>query len=249
MTFAWKKWTIRLVDLLLLVYLGFAVSSFNNPADQASVCTQVNIEMKDGNTDGFMDAKELKELLQEKKLYPLNRPMRYIDVRRLEAEIKKCAFINDVQCYKTQDGHVCINVEQQLPVLRIKSQNGEDYYIDREGRVMRNEKYSSDLIVATGSISQDYARKVLAPLALIINGDALWSNQIVQIYVRPSGNIVLVPRVGDHIIELGKAENVREKLDRLDLFYRKGLNRVGWDRYEKISVEFKNQIICTKKKI
>ena len=39
----------------------------------------------------------------------------------------------------------------------------------------------------------------------------------------------------------------QEKFEKLKTFYEKGLNQVGWNKYSRISLEFNNQIICTKK--
>ena len=64
----------------------------------------------------------------------------------------------------------------------------------------------------------------------------------------PDKNIELVPRVGDHVIYLGKLDDFEQKLKRVKVFYEKGLNKVGWNKYSRISVEFDNQIICTKKR-
>ena len=40
-----------------------------------------------------------------------------------------------------------------------------------------------------------------------------------------------------------------KKLQRLRKFYKYGLSHAGWDRYERINLEFDNQIICKKRKI
>lgn len=243
----WKKWIIRILDLLLLVYLGFAVSSFNNPDDHASVCTKVNIEIADDSTDGFLSPKEIKNILEQKKLYPLNNPMRYVDTRRIETELKSSSFVKDVQCYKTQDGHVCIRLTQLLPIVRIQSIKGDDYYVDDNGRIMRNDKYAADLIVATGHITKEYAQKKLASIVRYINHSELWNSQVEQLYVLPDGTIEMIPRVGDHVVYLGEPEHIQEKLERLDLFYQNVLNKVGWNKYRYINLEFDNQIICKKK--
>ena len=42
-------------------------------------------------------------------------------------------------------------------------------------------------------------------------------------------------------------ENMEEKFRKLKTFYHEGLNHVGWNKYSRISIEFSNQIICTKK--
>ena len=70
---------------------------------------------------------------------------------------------------------------------------------------------------------------------------------IEQINVTPKQELELVPRVGSHILFLGKAEDYNEKFRKLQTFYEKVLSQVGWNKYERISVEFNNQIICTKK--
>ena len=87
----------------------------------------------------------------------------------------------------------------------------------------------------------------LYQFALFLQKNKFWDAQIEQINVLKGREVELVPRVGDHIVFLGKIDNYENKLERLKEFYRKGLNKVGWNKYDRISVEFGNQIICTKK--
>ena len=75
----------------------------------------------------------------------------------------------------------------------------------------------------------------------------LTPEQVEQIHVTPKQEIVLVPRIGNHIIEIGKADNLEKKLAKLEEFYKEGLNKVGWNKYNKINIEFDKQVICTKK--
>ena len=72
--------------------------------------------------------------------------------------------------------------------------------------------------------------------------NSFWNAQIEQIHVLPGKNIELVPRVGDHLIYLGKIAGFEKKLKRVKAFYERGLNQVGWNKYSRISVEFDNQI-------
>ena len=74
-----------------------------------------------------------------------------------------------------------------------------------------------------------------------------WDAQIEQIYICADQTVELVPRVGDHLIYLGELKDYDRKLDRLKEFYQKALNKVGWNKYSRINVEFDNQIICTKR--
>ena len=82
---------------------------------------------------------------------------------------------------------------------------------------------------------------------MFLKENPFWNAQIQQINVTASKELELVPRVGEHIIFMGKPGNYENKFDRLKTFYKKGLNQVGWNKYSRISLEFENQIICTKK--
>ena len=248
MTFNWKKSAIIAIDTLLAVYLLLAITAFNRPDERASVCTQVKINISDGIVDGFLNADEVKYMLQQSKKYPLAQPMSDISTRSIEETLKQSPFVETAECYKTESGHICIDLTQRLPVVRVKAENGDDYYIDDEGRVMSNTRYVSDLVVATGHINRNYAQKVLTRIGNSIVHDKFWRNQIEQLHVLNDGSIEMVPRVGEHIIYLGAPSNIQRKLERLQKFYQYGLSQAGWNKYSYISLEFDNQIICKKKK-
>lgn len=244
----WKKVILIILDTVLAVYLLFAVTSFNRLDDKAIVCSQVKIEIKDDVVNGFLNADEIKRLLVRQNAYPLAKPMADIDVRHIEEVLKTNPFISDAQSYKTQSGLVIISLAQRTPVLHIKADTGDDYYIDSKGGYMANMKYCSDIIVATGNINRRYASKVLAKVGNAILADKFWQNQIEQLHVLADGTIEMAPRVGEHIVYLGQPVDIGKKLHRLEMFYRYGLSQAGWNKYSHINMAFDNQIICKKKK-
>lgn len=247
MKFNWKRALVIAFDLLVAVYLLLAVTAFNKPDDTVKVCSEVKIDISDDIIDGFLNADEIKSFLQRKNLYPLGKPIQDINIRKIEETLQHSPFVDRVQCYKTYNGQVHITLTQRMPLIRVKAENGEDYYIDNHGGIMPNTKYTTDLIIATGNIDRRYARKVLTPMGNHIIKDKFWQNQIVQLNVLPDSSVEIVPRVGEHIIYLGQPHHVSKKLKRLEKFYKYGLNRIGWNKYSYISLEFDNQIICKKK--
>ena len=207
----WKKTLVVVVDFLLAVYLIFAITSFNEPVDgNELVCNQVKIDIKDAVVDGFLNANEIKSILQRANIYPLSLPMDRIDAREIEEVLKSSPFVNDAQCYKTQSGSVCIQLTQRTPVMRVKAENGDDYYVDNHGGVMPNTKYCSEIMIATGKVNRQYACKVLTKLGNTIVNDKFWRNQIVQVNVLADGTVELVPRVGEHIIYIGYPNELPE---------------------------------------
>ena len=253
-----KNTIIALLDVLLAVYLIFAITSFSKPAKTAVVCKKCNIMIADENTNGFLKADDVTKILKNSKLMPVGKAFDGISTRAIEDKLKSMPFVKTAQCYKTQNGDVTINITQRLPLLRIKSEKGEDYYIDERGGVMPNSNYVSDLIIATGHIDKHYAIDYLMPMAELIMENDLWSNMFEQINVTEKNGIELVPRVGDHVIFLGSlpvdkdtlqrkqaiSKFLNTKLSRLDKFYKHGLSKAGWNRYDYINLEFDNQIIC-----
>lgn len=257
----WKKSALVLVDIALAVYLAMAITAFNKPDETSKVCTKVIIKIQDERTNGFITGQEIKKRLTSCKLYPYQKPMRYVDSRRIEETLKQSPFVKTAECYKTQDGHVYITITQRMPMVRVKAANGDDYYLDDNDCVMPNSSYTSDLIIATGNISKTFAVNYISPLGKCLMASDFWKNQIEQVNVLPNYGIELVPRVGNHVICLGSlpqsksakernrliTEFVSRKLERLEKFYRYGLSQAGWNKYSYINLEFDNQIICKRR--
>ncbi len=234
-----------LLLLILAVYLGLAVTVFNNP-EMRQHCTAVDVVVKDSDVAGFITPSEIRMLLREAKVYPIGKKMNGIDCGQIETVLAKNPFIDNVTSYKTAGGHVYVTVSQRLPVMRIIADNGDNYYIDTRGKIMPHMHYSADLVVATGKITQKYAHAKLLPLGKLLKYDKFWDNQIEQINVDSAGNVELYPRVGEHVIYIGKPIRVSQKLKRLKTFYSQVLSQVGWNKYSKIDLEYDNQIICKK---
>lgn len=247
MTINWKNTALVLVDMVLAVYLVLAITAFNCPDESSNVCHEVNIHIEDGSVKGFLDQEEIKTLLQRARCYPVGDQMSNVDVRVIEEQLQKNPFVKNAQCYKTQTGHVNITVEQRLPVIRVKADNGDDYYVDEHGNIMPNTHFASNLVVATGAIHHKYAQKVLKDIGCYLLNTPLWGCQVEQLNVLADGSIEMVPRVGDHIVYLGSPSNLERKLERLEKFYKYGLSKAGWNKYSYINVEFDNQIICKKR--
>ena len=156
--------------------------------------------------------------------------------------------IDEAECYKTPSGKVCVEVTQRIPILRVMSSNGQNYYLDNKGTVMPPEaKCVAHRVIVTGNVEKSFAMKDLYKFGVFLHNNKFWDALIEQIHVLPDRNIELVPRVGDHLVYLGKLDNFEDKLARLKEFYKKGLNQVGWNKYSRINLEFSNQIICTKR--
>ncbi len=243
------------------VYILLAVGWLNEPAPEVTTCHEVTITIADENTNGFLSAEEIKTILKRNGLYPLKKDLAQVCPRDIEDLLMRTPFVNTAQCHKTKHGAVNICVTQRLPLIRVKDDRGGDYYLDDKGGIMPHSAYTADLIVATGRITEQYAKTYLTCLANTIMADELWRRQVVQINVLDNQGVELVPRVGAHVVYLGTmpqaktsterrqqvAAYAQSRLQRLEKFYKYGLSQAGWNMYSYINMEFDNQIICKKK--
>lgn len=235
--------------LLLLLgmtgYLIFVVITFSTHQD-VSQCKSVNIVIADSTQATLITAVDVEQMLRKNGLYPLGWAMKDISPLNIEKRLNADPFIEQTLCVKTPGQNVQVTVKQRLPLLRILSESGDDYYLDNKGFRMAARGYEADLAVVTGHVNDQFAKTHLVELGRILHKDPFWQAQIQQINVAPNHDLDLIMRVGDQIVHLGKPESISRKLRNLRAFYEKVLPQVGWHRYKAISVAYGNQVIGIK---
>ena len=241
-----KRIFISCILFLTAIYFAVAVTVLHCKHDQR-IAKDLELTIADSSSYRFICNQEVQSLLKKKKIHPVGKSESEINIRQLEDEITKHPFVQKAECYLTAGGKVRIDISQRVPLIRIMSGNGDDYYIDSEGKIMPAGKKPVHVAIATGYIDRKFAQKELFKLGKFLHDDPFWNSQVQQINITPKKEIELVPKAGDHIIFLGKPEEIETKFNKLRIFYKEALNRVGWNKYDRISIEFDNQIICTKK--
>jgi len=90
--------------------------------------------------------------------------------------------------------------------------------------------------------------KQLITLINTIREDEFWNAQIAQLDIDSKMRITIYPQVGDERIEFGRPENVDTKLTKLMIFYKEILPRMGWNKYDRVNLEYEGQIVAEKMK-
>jgi DNA-binding Lrp family transcriptional regulator len=94
------------------------------------------------------------------------------------------------------------------------------------------------------------AKEFDAMVAMIrhIRRESFLSADVAQIIATGGRSSVLqlaiIPRSVNATVDLGTTENLERKLATLRRFYDKGLSRIGWDKYSKISLRYDGQVVC-----
>lgn len=242
-----KKIILIIALLVVTTYLVIAMTHFNlHPEGQT--CKSVEVIIKDTSDIDLLTKTGIIQTIKRHGINMIGQKMDKINTRSLELLSRKFPLVRNVECYKTLGGKIRFLVTQRLPVLHVINNAGENYYIDDTGfQIPADSRIIAYRPIVTGIVNTQFAINFLYKLGIYIYYDPFWQALIEQINILPGWNIELVPRIGNHIIYLGSLENFEKKMDRLRLFYEKGLNKVGWNKYSRISLEFDNQIICSKK--
>ena len=241
-----KKIIFILIAVSLLAYLLIAVIYLNPKGKGETICNKVSVGIIDKQVNWSVKEIEIVRLLEKANIYPVGKKMAEIDTKKIEQLLEKNNLIKQAECYKTISGGIKITVRHRTPILMVFTAI-RNYYIDTEGKILFvPANFSAYVPVATGNIDDEFAQKQLYEFVLFLQKNKFWNEQIEQIYVDANKEIELTPRVGNHQILLGKIENYPENLAKLKLFYDKGLNEVGWNKYSKIDLKYKNQVVCTK---
>lgn len=241
-----KKVLILAILLIVSAYMLCAVTIFNcNPTDVE--CKGIQLVVKDSVNHGFITSREIYQYLNKRNISVKGKHLSQINTREIEECIASYPLVDNVECFISPSGKVGIEIIPRIPLLRVMNTLGDNFYVDCKGYFMPVSSEAAYVPVVTGNADRSFVASELVELGIYIAGNSFWRAQIEQINITSRHEIELVPRVGDHVLFLGKPGGYNEKFDRLKLFYTQGLNKVGWNKYSRISVEFSNQIICTKK--
>jgi cell division protein FtsQ len=251
---------IGIITLWVVMVSGVIVSlAFVNKQEDALKCKRVTVSIMPQNELLFIDRDMVlgsihptasEKAIVGKKIMELNIPL-------IESKLNHNDFIKSSQVFTDMNGVLQINIEQRRPILRLLKADGSSFYIDENGRKMPvSQAFTAHVPIASGNLFEEYKARdtmhslvgrELHKIATYVDKDAFWKAQIEQIFVTAESEFMLIPKIGDHTIIFGTGEDMEEKFEKLLLFYKEGLSRVGWEKYSTINLKYKNQIVCTKK--
>ena len=240
------KTAIKILMLTAVAgYLIFAVATLSHSNDD-KICSGIKIVLNDTTRACYMTEDYVRDIITQHKIYPEGQKLSQINLNDIETAVKTSPYVDSVLCYYTPKGTLCVKVNPVKPIIQIIAANGQQYYMDDKGKVLPTSDFDLDLCLATGNITPQTARTVLLDLAQYLNSHSPWDKEIQQVNVIDPNHISLTALTGSHSIMLGPPTDLEEKFDRLTIFYKEGLDKVGWNKYKEINLSFADQVVCTR---
>ena len=170
-----------------------------------------------------------------------------LDLDSIARLLERSDKVERVEVVRLNNDRISIKTWPIHPVARVWTDRGS-YYINRDGkRIGASANFHMDVPQITGAISEKWPATRLLTLIDYLNSNPMWGEMVSMINVQDSTNIVLVPVIRGHVINLGDLNDLDSKFHRLEQFYREVLPLKGWDYYRTISLKWQGQIVATKR--
>lgn len=211
------------------------------------LCTAIDVEVVNADSTSFVTPQGVLNDLKGQGIKVVGKRMGEIDASDIEEALRQSPYLENADCIKCQDGRVLIRVSQLVPVLRVF--DGDDsYYVNRAGKHMAvTSFYHCDVPVVRGHFTRKYPATRLLSLIDYVEQDSLLHSLISMYQVRDTNNIILIPNMSGHVINIGSADGFDNKFAKLKQFYTQVMPKRGWNTYDTISVKWNHQIVATRR--
>ena len=248
-----KVWLWQSIGLLTFLSL----LAFTEQRLHQRHCKSVVIEIDAVAGQRFLTRKDVSGFLTNNGSDPIvGQPFDEINLGKLEQRLREYSLIKQAHVSSDLAGNLLVQIEQPQPLARLVAKGdgiravGGQYISDKGRFFPLSMNYSARVPLVSGawfqthrSLTNQEGQPLLALLQYIRESD-LWRAQIAEISIDESGDITLWPQVGNYRIEFGKPDAVEIKFKKVKLFYTQIAPQKGWDRYHRVSVQFRNQLVC-----
>ena len=194
-------------------------------------CTEIQVEIENNEGLNFVTPEYVIEELERKHVVVKNVPVWQINVEEIENVLSQSQYIESVECMFVNGGVLKINVSQILPVMRVFD-GDQSYYVNKQGKRMTAvANCNIDVPVVQGHFTNKFTPMRLLPLVQYVESDSALKALVTMYCIGDTNNIILVPSVEGHVINIGNCSSFESKFRKLKLFYKKVMPVKGWKYY------------------
>lgn len=235
---------------ILKAFLGVAVLAFLvSFSAQRHACKELkDIKIKIDHESGtyFVNDSLVRILIDGNKLKVSEIPLGNLNISEVEQTLNKSSFIKKSEVFQNINGEMSVEITQETPIARVNT-GDDEYYLTKElTKIPLSNLYSAEVVLVGGKIvEEDF--EGLNELLMFISADKLLKKHIIAVKKQQSNSFILLVNKGDYIIEFGELKDFEKKFEKLKLFYKQYLGKVGMNYYKTINLKFNNQIVATKR--
>lgn len=211
------------------------------------LCGGIEVAINGNGRVSSISEQSVKDVLKDYPGRIVGQPINAVNTYEIAEYLRKFNNFENVDCMITTKGNLKVRVTPMVPALRVFD-GKRSYYVNKDGKTMAAiPGFHVDVPVVTGRFRGNFRPEHLLPVVRFVERDSLLSNVVGMIAANDGENIVLVPRIKGHVVNIGDTTRLEEKRKAIMTAYRTILPYKGWDTYDTISVKFKGQIIATRR--
>lgn len=233
-------------DYIKLTFLSVAVVALYGFAGQRNQQKKVeNVTVKFvGESNLYLTEDAVNKLLIQNYGPLKNTPKEQLVLNIIEEILLSNDMVKNAQVYLTVNGELVSKIVQRKPIGRIEGVS--KFYLDDQGKRMPLSKYHSARVpIITGKITGKTLEDAYVILDYINQDDFLRKN-VIGIHIEEEGNYQLRFRMENFVVNLGGVDNLNKKFKNFMAFYAKAAKDNSLEDYATVSLEFNNQVVCTK---
>ena len=235
------NWNVLKVVALMLVIMGLYAFSNNRNRSKNVVSTRVEFL---GDQNLYITEGAVNKLLIQNYGRLENVPKEKLVLNTIEKALEANEMVKSAQVYITIDGELTSKIVQRKPIGRIEGNS--KFYLDDEGKRMPfSSNYSARVPIITGEITGKSLEDVYKILEFINKDDFLRKN-VIGIHIKAEDDYQLKFRLNQFVVNLGDIENLEAKFSNFKAFYAKANKDKTLEDFAVVSLEFNNQVVCTK---
>lgn len=238
-----KKYYVYIKTVLFLIVIA-VVFGFTSRRSEARNL-QEDIEVVFENDENlFLTSKTVNNLLIQKLGKVENQRKSSISLQELENLVRSHPMISSADVSVGVKGDVQVIIRQRKPLARIFNAQ-EVVYLDSKGKEMPlSDHYSARVPIINNKNGLLLAKEVF-PLIQKINEDPFLKKMVVSVKKNKEG-VWLSTRVNHQQVLLGDLKDIHKKLKKLKVFYSYMQKDSLATTFNKIDLQYNNQVVCLK---
>lgn len=245
----------RILFILLWVGIatgmGFVLRAAWKKQDQA-ICKGYTIVRDDNDSFVFVKRSDVERLISLRAGGRIiGQPIDRFPLQAMEDSLETFIGVSDAQIYFDVASTLQVRVVERVPVARVFAIGGNSFYLDSLGIVLP----LSDAVVIdcpvfngmkwTNNRPDSLQAKQIVGLANYIQADSFWTAQVGHFDIDEKGRFEMIPLAGNHRVQFGVPDDPAAAFQRLWVFYQQVLRSQGLDRYARIDVRYRGQVVAS----
>ncbi|MDT0605488.1 cell division protein FtsQ/DivIB [Croceitalea rosinachiae] len=231
---------IKFLGLLLTVIGLYGFADYRNKAKNVE---DISIKFL-GDNNLYLTEDAVNKLLIQNYGSVKNRAKEQVVLNTIETIISSNDMVKSAQVYLSVEGELISKIVQRKPIGRVEGVS--KFYLDDMGKRMPLSRYHSARVpIITGKITGKSLEDAYVILDYV-NKDNFLRKNVIGIHIEDEGKYQLKFRVENFVVNLGGVKNLDEKFKNFMAFYVKATKDKTLENYAVVSLEFDNQVVCTK---